>query len=123
MRSRRIHPKELAIQRVGKPRQWMPVRGIISSERPGDSVPAQTRFNVCVLSYVMVVVEIDKRVVANRQVGEHSQQHHGEREDETPLTRRRKQFPRFQRRFRSCELSCDRGHWFSGPILSRKKGG
>ena len=92
MRTRRIHSEQLTIQCMGKPRQRMPVRRIVSSERPFHRVPSETSSYVRVVGDVVVVVKIDEGIVPNRQVGEHGQQNQGKGEDESPLTRRRKQF-------------------------------
>src|SRR5437764_6134377 len=122
MRTRRIEPKQLVIQRMGKPRQWMPVRSVVSSECPFHRVPTETSSYVCVFGDVMVVVKIDKGIVPNRQVGEHGQQNQRKSEDESPLTWRRKQFVCFQRSFRICDVSCDRGHCVLLILSCRKCG-
>src|SRR3954463_2555603 len=120
MRPRRIHPKKLGIQRVRKPRQRMPVGGVVSSKGPFQCVPTETSFYLRILSDVVVVVKIDESIVPNWQIGKYGQQNQGKREDECPLAWGRKQFAGLQRSFGSCDLSCSKGHGV-GFILSCKK--
>src|SRR5664280_2332666 len=58
----------------------MPVGRIVGGKSPGDRFPGQTRFHVDVVSYILVVIVIDKRVVVHRKV-QRDGRHHDEKDE------------------------------------------
>ncbi len=70
--------KELIVERVRQPREWMPVSLLLGSESPGDCVPTQAVADVRVLGDVAVVVIIDEGVAIDRVVERQTSRHEQE---------------------------------------------
>ena len=60
--------KELIVEHVRKPGEWMPVSLLLGDESPGDCVPAQAVVDVMVLGDVAVVVIVDEGMAIDRVV-------------------------------------------------------
>jgi hypothetical protein len=78
MMTPRARPEELPVQRMGKPRQRMPVRLFCSREGPRNGIPTQAGMNVNVIDNIAVVIVIHERVpihrVIDRQCSDDDQQ-------------------------------------------------
>src|SRR5215813_4593466 len=57
-----VELKQLIIQSMGEPCQWMPVRLLRCGQRPAQQVPVQTRSYVGILINIAVVVVINELV-------------------------------------------------------------
>ncbi len=67
--SRRTQSKNLDIDHVRNPCQWMPVIGMNGCEGPSDSLPRETRGYGGISSNVCMVIEIDNESVKkNRRI-------------------------------------------------------
>ena len=58
-----VQAEKLAVERVGKPGQGMPVRHIVSGESPFHGRPRQARPDVRILRNVLIVVIAEETVV------------------------------------------------------------
>jgi hypothetical protein len=67
--------KELAIQHVGHPREWMPVAGMESRECPSHTLPAQALKYFWIVSEVLVVIEVEKAGILHWPVCRESNYH------------------------------------------------
>ena len=65
-----IQTEEAAIRHVGYPSKGMPVAGVTDVECPFQSGPGETRSDVAIVENVFGVVEADKVVLQQPQVGE-----------------------------------------------------
>ena len=63
-----VQAEELTIERVGEPRQRMPVRSVVGGECPPHSLPAQSGLYVRVLYYINVVIKAEKWMSAYRVI-------------------------------------------------------
>lgn len=59
----RVQPEQLAIEHVGKCREWMPVIRINMRERPLDIAPAHACADMRVLANVKWIIEVDELVM------------------------------------------------------------
>ena len=64
MHRARIQPEHLAVGHVRKPRQRMPVAGVLIRKRPHETRPGQPGANDHIVGNVIVVVVINKTVMA-----------------------------------------------------------
>src|SRR5438132_14156783 len=63
-----IRSKQLAVEHVGKPRQWMPIAGVIGGESPDYVGPSKPCLDVRVLINVIRVVAANELIRAQRPI-------------------------------------------------------
>ena len=77
--------KQLIVERVRQPREWMPVSLLLGSKSPGDCVPAQALVDVRIFGDVAVVVIIDEGVAIDRVVERQGSRHQQEAQNYVAL--------------------------------------
>ena len=58
-----ILSKQLPVRGVREPSQRVPILSVVGGQRPSERRPIQTRLNVFIISYVIVIIKVDKRIV------------------------------------------------------------
>src|SRR5579864_7178058 len=63
-----IEPEQLDIEGVRQPRQRMPVESLVAGESPAQGRPRQAILHMRIVGYVLVVIEIEKRMMSDGEV-------------------------------------------------------
>src|SRR5262245_50527771 len=67
MVSTRLQPVEFPIYLERYPGEWVPIKRIETCQCPPDAPTRQSSLNSGILSNILVVVEVNKSIVANKQ--------------------------------------------------------
>jgi hypothetical protein len=73
-----VETEELAVSHMRKPRQWMPVRGVESSEGPGEPPRRQAGYHHRVRPDVGAVIEVNE--LMSEHLAVNNENHQGERQ-------------------------------------------
>jgi hypothetical protein len=60
--------KKLIIECMGQPRNRMPVAFVACGKSPAKTFEIQTRFYICIVGYVGIIVVFDKLIVVYRPI-------------------------------------------------------